>query len=145
MLLIRQFRPIDTFPVIKLAHKTLVERYNPSLFNFFYETYPKGFLIAEEQHNIVGFIIGAKTSMNTARILMLSVSDKYRRKNIGSELLNNFLKEIFVQNIKHVELEVKVKNDKAILFYNKHGFKIVDTIPKFYQNGESAYIMKLNL
>ena len=81
MLLIRQFRPIDTFPVIELAYKTLIERYNPSLFNFFYETYPKGFLIAEDQHSIVGFIIGAKTSMNTARILMLAVSDKYRRKN----------------------------------------------------------------
>lgn len=144
MLLIRQFRPLDTFAVIKLAYETLIERYNPSLFNFFYETYPKGFLIAEDHHSIVGFIIGAKTSVNTARIIMLGVSDKYRRKNIGSELLNNFLKEISDQNIKNVELEVNVKNDKAILFYQKHGFNIINTVPKFYQNGESAYIMKLN-
>jgi len=133
------------FSVIKLASETLTERYNPSLFNYFYETFNQGFLIAEKHHKIVGFIVGVKTSSKTAKILMIAVSKKQRGKKIGSALLNQFLKEIIIQKIKNVELEVKTNNNVALEFYRKHRFIIIDTIPKFYQNGEDAYTMRLTL
>lgn len=133
------------FPVIKLAYETLTEHYNPNLFNYFYETFNQGFLVAEKHHKIVGFIVGVKTSSEGARILMIAVLEKLRGKNIGSALLNHFLKEIIIQKIKHVELEVKISNNTAIEFYRKHGFIIIDTIPKFYQSSEDAYIMSLTL
>jgi len=47
-----------------------------------------------------------------------------------------------LRNIKQAELEVKKDNKQAIKFYQKHGFEIVETISKFYQNGEDAYIMR---
>jgi len=133
------------FPVIKLASETLTERYNPSLFNYFYETFNQGFLVAEKHHKIVGFIVGVKTSLESARILMIAVSKKQRGQNIGSALLNHFLKEAIIQKIKHVELEVKINNNVAIEFYQKHGFIIMDKILKFYQSGEDAYTMRLIL
>ena len=130
------------FSVIKLASETLTEQYNPSLFNYFYETFPEGFWVAEKLHKIIGFIVGGKTITDTARILMLTVSEKHRKLGVGSTLLKNFLKEISLQNIKQVELEVKTENKKAIKFYQNHGFKIEEIITKFYQNGEDAYLMK---
>ena len=133
------------FPVIKLASETLTERYNPSLFNYFYEAFNQGFLVAEKHHKIVGFIVGVKTSLESARILMIAVSKKHRGQNIGSALLNHFLKEAIIQKIKHVELEVKINNNVAIEFYQKHGFIIMDKILKFYQSGEDAYTMRLIL
>ena len=145
MFTIRIFQPNDMFSVIKLASETLTERYNPSLFNYFYETFNQGFLIAEKHHKIVGFIVGVKTSSKTAKILMIAVSKKQRGKKIGSALLNQFLKEIIIQKIKNVELEVKTNNNVALEFYRKHRFIIIDTIPKFYQNGEDAYTMRLTL
>ena len=145
MFTVRIFQPNDIFPVIKLASETLTERYNPSLFNYFYETFNQGFLIAEKHHKIVGFIVGVKTSSKTAKILMIAVSKKQRGKKIGSALLNQFLKEIIIQKIKNVELEVKTNNNVALEFYRKHRFIIIDTIPKFYQNGEDAYTMRLTL
>ena len=145
MYTVRIFQPTDMFPVIKLASETLTERYNPSLFNYFYETFNQGFLVAEKHHKIVGFIVGVKISSESVRILMIAVSEKQRRLNIGSALLNNFLRKILIQNINHVELEVKKSNNGAIKFYQKHKFVIVDTIPKFYQNGEDAFTMHLIL
>jgi len=142
---VRIFQPTDMFPVIKLASETLTERYNPSLFNYFYEVFNQGFLVAEKHHKIVGFIVGVKTSSESVRILMIAVSEKQRRLNIGSALLNNFLRKILIQNINHVELEVKKSNNGAIKFYQKNKFVIVDTIPKFYQNGEDAFTMRLIL
>lgn len=130
------------FSVIKLASETLTEHYNPSLFNYFYETFPEGFWVAEKLQKIVGFIVGGKTIIDTARILMLAVSEKHRKLGIGSTLLKNFLREMALQNIKHVELEVKTENKQALKFYQKHGFKVEEVISKFYQNGEDAYLMK---
>ncbi|MDH7507473.1 MAG: ribosomal protein S18-alanine N-acetyltransferase [Candidatus Thermoplasmatota archaeon] len=141
MIIIRKFRPSDMFSVIKLASETLTEQYEPSLFNFFYESYPEGFIVAEKDHKIIGFIIGVKTTIKSSRILMLSVSEKYRRQKIGSTLLNEFLKIMSNEKVKYVELEVKVDNTKAKNFYMKHGFKIKGKIEKFYQDGKSAYTM----
>jgi len=130
------------FSVIKLASETLTENYSPSLFNYFYETFPQGFIVAEKHYKVVGFILGLKTNLKNARILMLSVSEAQRRQNIGSELLKQFLMKAAQQNIENIELEVRTDNIKAIKFYEKHGFKIIYKLPKFYQNEEDAYVMK---
>ena len=129
------------FSVIKLASETLTERYNPSLFNYFYETFPEGFIVAEKAYKIIVFLIGAKINPELAKILMLAISEFYRKQNIGSELLNQFFKEMFIENIKKIELEVRTKNSIAIKFYQKHGFKIKEKQGKFYQSGEDAYTM----
>ena len=142
---VRRFRSTDMFSVIKLSSDTLPERYNPSLFNYFYETFPQGFIVAEKAHKIIGFIIGVKTNPKKAKILMLSVSELHRKKNIGSLLLNRFLEEISKENIKHISLEVRTDNEKAIRFYQKHDFKISEKLTEFYQNGEEAYTMRRDL
>ena len=76
---------------------------------------------------------------------MLSVSEPHRKQNIGSALLTKFLKEMQVENVKYVELEVRIDNKRAIEFYQKHDFEIVRKLSKFYQNGEDAYTMKKEL
>ena len=102
MLLVREFKPVDMFSVIKLASETLTERYNPSLFNYFYETFPEGFIVADKNHKIIGFLIGVKMDFELAKILMLAVSKTYRKQKIGSELLSQFLNIINIKNIKYM-------------------------------------------
>jgi len=133
------------FSVIKIASETLTEKYNPSLFNYFHETFPQGFIVAEKNHKIIGFIVGIPTSLTNARILMISISETNRRQKIGSELLKQFLKKISDHNIRNIELEVRTDNDKAVKFYQKHGFNITGKLSKFYQNEEDAYTMKKNI
>ena len=130
------------FSVVKIASKTLTEQYNPSLFNYFYETYPQGFIIAEKNHKIIGFIAGLQTNLNTVRISMISVIENERRQKIGTSLLNQFINNIESKGIKNIELEVNTKNIPAIDFYKKFGFKIKEKLTLFYQNGDDAYIMK---
>ena len=130
------------FSVIKLASITLPERYNPSIFNYFFETFPKGFIVAEKDHKIIGFIIGVKINQDLAKILMLSVSELFRKRNIGTSLFKKFLEEISYENIKNIQLEVRSDNKKAIKFYEKNGFKIIKQIQKFYQNGNDAFTME---
>jgi ribosomal-protein-alanine N-acetyltransferase len=139
---IRKFEAKDMFSVIKLASDTLTEKYNPSLFNYFYETYPDLFIVAEIGQKIIGFINGVKIDTMKVKILMLAVSEDYRKKNIASSLLTQFENAIIKEGMKEIELEVRTINKKATKFYQKSGYKIKEEINNYYRNSESAFIMK---
>ena len=141
MLVIRNVEPTDIFAVIKLSYETLTERYSPSLFNYFYETFPQGFLVAEKNGKLIGFIIGTKTTEDFVRILMLGVSATYRKKKVATNLIKRFFEIMHENNVIKIYLEVRTNNEIAIRFYKKMGFNIVDVIPVFYQDGEDAYAM----
>ena len=145
MIKIRCVQANDIFPVIALAYETLPERYHPSIFNQFFESFPEGFLVATNESNVIGFLIGIKTSSNTARILMLSVKKFNQKQGIGSALLQQFLIKMKNYDIIQVELEVRTSNQRALTFYSKHGFKLQEKIRQFYQNGEDAYSMRKDL
>jgi ribosomal-protein-alanine N-acetyltransferase len=145
VLKIRRVQPQDIIEVIALAYDTLPERYNPVIFNQFYESSPEGFLVVIDQNRLVGFLIGIKTTSNTARILMLSVHDVYRNQGIGTALLNEFLAAMKHRRVTKVELEVRTSNHAALAFYKKQGFLHQHTIERFYQNGDDAYVMKKDL
>lgn len=145
MITIRNFQPTDTFKVIKLASETLTERYNHSLFSYFYETNPEGFMVADLNQKIIGFIVGVEINPEKTKILMLSVSLDYQKQKVGTDLLKKYIKKIQKKYTKYVELEVRTDNLKAIKFYEKNGFKIIAEIKEFYQNGEDAYTMRLTV
>jgi [ribosomal protein S18]-alanine N-acetyltransferase len=145
VLKIRHVQPNDIFPVIALAYETLPERYNPAIFNQFYEAFPEGFLVALRDTNIIGFLIGVKTTPTTARILMLSVKEKNRRQRIGTALLQHFLHEMKQLHVTRIHLEVRSTNTSALAFYKKQGFCPQGIHQCFYQNGEDAYTMTKEL
>jgi len=143
MILIRRFKPGDLDQVLQITSETFPERYDANVFLYLHQVYPDSFLIAEIVPNkIVGFLLGTKTSWDSARILLLAVKREYRRRGIGSRMLKRFLREMLLQNIKKVELEVRLDNRLALNFYKKHGFYIVNIIPGFYQDDQTAYVLR---
>jgi len=54
----RTFAEDDLFEVLKLANVTLDENYDGGLFLHFARLYPEGFIVAENERGIVGFIVG---------------------------------------------------------------------------------------
>jgi ribosomal-protein-alanine N-acetyltransferase len=130
------------FSVIKIASETLTEQYSPSLFNYFYESTPDLFLVAEYLNKIIGFAIAVRIAPHIARIVMISVLPEYQRQKTGTILLNMLIKKLKNKNISKISLEVRTDNIKAISFYRNHQFEIIDTMKQFYQNGEDAFIMQ---
>ncbi len=145
MLTVRHVQASDIIPVIALAYETLPERYNPAIFNQFYEASPDGFFVALNNTSIIGFLIGIRTTPITARVLMLSVQERHRKQGIGRALLKAFLSEMKEHQIKRCDLEVRTTNHSAVEFYKKQGFILREILPHFYQNGEDAYNMTKEL
>ena len=145
MLKIRRVQPPDIIEVIALAYDTLPERYNPVIFNQFYESFPEGFLVVVDEQQLIGFLIGIKIAPTIARVLMLSIQSRYRKQGIGTALLNEFLRIMRHLSVTEVELEVRTTNRGALAFYKKQGFLLQHTLKQFYQNGDDAYVMKKKL
>ncbi len=145
MLTVRRVKASDIIPVIALAFETLPERYNPAIFNQFYEASPDSFLVALNNNSIIGFLIGIKTTPTTARILMLSVQERHRKQGIGTALFTAFLAEMKEHRVGRLDLEVRTTNHAALEFYKKQGFILRGTLSHFYQNGEDAYSMTKEL
>ena len=85
-----------------------------------------GFLIYEQLYEIID-------------LLYIVVKPIYRRKNIGTELIN-----YLIQNKKFAKLmlEVRCDNSSAIKLYKKFNFKIINIREKYY-DGQDAYVMEM--
>jgi ribosomal-protein-alanine N-acetyltransferase len=142
---LRCFGPRDLARVYELACNSLSENYNPTLFLDLYNYWQEGFIVAEEDGQIIGFIFGIMMSRTEARILMLAVDPRYRGRGYGSVLYREMQRQCAIKGMGSISLEVRVSNLVAIHFYEKMGFQLVGRIPKYYSNDEDAFRMQLFL
>jgi len=137
-----------------MDHSDLKEAYeiekqtNPSPWskeNFFssYEVGHKS-LVCRIDNIIVGFIIFSVIKKEI-HLLNIAVHTEHQKKGIGSLLMETMLKQASVMGVSKVYLEVRSKNEKAILFYEKYNF-IKDAVRVNYytgKNSDDAVLMSL--
>ncbi|RXJ98881.1 GNAT family N-acetyltransferase [Arcobacter sp. CECT 8986] len=72
------------------------------------------------------------------RLYSFAILSKYQGKGLASKLL-----DFSIINLKEksLQLEVRVSNEKAILLYEKFGFKKVKVLKDYYVS-EDAYLMR---
>ena len=142
------------YKVSLMDHSDLKEIYeiekqtNPSPWskeNFFssYEVGHKS-LVCKIDNIIVGFIIFSLINKEI-HLLNLAVHTEHQKKGIGSLLMETMLKQASVMGVSKVYLEVRSKNEKAILFYKKYNF-IKDAVRVNYytgKNSDDAVLMSL--
>jgi ribosomal-protein-alanine N-acetyltransferase len=142
MLLIRNFNPQDLSQVTALVADTFNRNYNPDFYLSLFEKWGGGFLIAEDEKGLVGVLVAMISAPKEARILLMAVRPVYRNRSIGTMLLNEFISRCVRLNLKAVNLEVRISNEKAVRFYDTKGFNIISLLPNYYEDGEGGYLMK---
>ncbi len=124
-----------------IVREALGENYPTTIFLDIHKWWRDGFLVAEVNGNPVGFLAAVIPANGHARVLMLAVTAGFRARGIGSLLMQAFLQHCGVRGLKRIELEVRISNKAAIRFYERHGFNIFHTLPRFYTDGEDGYKM----
>lgn len=142
--LIRKFQPAD-FPSVISIEKQVFNEHDPFFYMQFYETCSDGFIVAQINGFIVGFIVGFLTPDSKGRIFSLAVLPLYQNRGIGSSLLKNIIGVFREIKVPEIILEVRLGNVKAKRFYERHGFITTDIMEKYYNDGESAYLMRLEI
>lgn len=111
----------------------------------FYETCSEGFIVAEINGFIAGYVVGFLASENTGRIFSLAILPKYQNMGIGSALLKEIIDVFRKMKVSEIILEVRAGNKKAKRFYQKHGFYQTGILEKYYNDAENACMMRLGI
>jgi ribosomal-protein-alanine N-acetyltransferase len=132
---IRKFRKDDLSQIVDIENQAFPKTAYPKEFLLQYANrVPEGFVVLEEDGDILGYII-----FDTGgHVYSTAVRPSHRRMGFGGMLF-----AYASQNAEErLWLEVRSKNDRAIAFYRKMGMKVVGRVPEYYSN-DDALIMVL--
>lgn len=146
MIKIRKFEIFDLPKIIEIEKLSFLKReaFSEDFFKKCQKEHPDGFFVAEKENEVVGYIIGRPIE-KIGEIISLAVKPKERKKGIGKALIEFLLKKFKEIGIEKIFLHVRTKNKIAIYLYKKLNFKIQKEIKNYYKNGDSAYLMELDL
>ncbi len=108
-------------------------------------------LVAEENKKVIGYLIGEINAGNeNYHIMSFGVNEKYRGKGVGGMIIS-FLINLIKKELSNITLYVHTENTKAIKFYEKNGFKNIETLENYYggslkeTQSQNAHKMKKDL
>ncbi|MEM4311245.1 MAG: ribosomal protein S18-alanine N-acetyltransferase [Nitrososphaerales archaeon] len=139
---IREFKLSDLSQLIKIERECFKDPYDRFTFFILHELYPRGFLVAELNGRVIGYVSLLKFRKK-ASIISMAVLKEFRRKGIGEKMLTQAIEKV-KGKVKEISLEVRVSNYPAINLYKKMGFKEIKVIKSYYLDGEDALKMKVS-
>jgi len=117
-----------------------------------YEIVPEGFLVAEIDGEVVGYIIAnlrkTQEESEEGHILAVAVDPAYRRRKVGTALVEQITGVFKGKGVDQLSLEVKGSNMEARNFYLNLGFREVCVAKHYYRMRgytEDAVIMTKNI
>ncbi len=103
------------------------------------------YIVARLKDKVVGYA-GIRFYQRQGHITTIAVAPRWRRNQIGEQLLLALLEIAKDRKVKSVVLEVNPANLPARNLYEKYGFKPIGLIPGYYRNeGADAVIMRLDI
>jgi len=88
----------------------------------YFECKDSGFWVAQFDDEIVGMIGVQRISDNSAEIRRLRVRDTFRRKGIGTKLMEHAISFCREKQFLKVVLDVRIERDPAIKMFDNFGF-----------------------
>jgi len=97
--------------------------------------------VAEESGEVVGFLIAERQAEKVAHIVTIDVVDGWRRRGVGSLLMDAAEHWAREEKLLLVYLEAAEHNAPARSFYEARGYRKVDHVENYYSDGASAWVM----
>ena len=143
-MIIRKFNPNDLKRVFEIENMSFNQSYGIDMFQQLYDM-GVGFLVAEEDGYVIGYVIFWIKYENQGHIISIAVDKNYRRQKAGTQLLVKAISILSLLRIDAIYLEVNENNEGAVEFYKTFNFKIDRVVPGYYEDGNGAIIMYLPL
>lgn len=140
-MIIREFKRPDLKRVLEIELSSFNDPYPANVLVDIYNL-GAGFLVAQEDNIVVGYIIFWIRFEDEGHIISIAVDQKYHRRKIGSHLVETALEIFKKYNVKNIHLEVRKGNRKARKFYQKLGFVEKNHLIDYYEDGEDAVVME---
>ncbi len=142
---IRELEPADLKAILSIQYKCFKDPYPLSLLRRLQIMHPDGFLVAETDGVVVGYIIGVIRWGNIGHILAIGVDPAFQRQRVGTLLIQSIIEHFKQRGARVVRLEARKTNAVAQHFYKNMGFLERGEMPYYYEDGEPAIAMELPL
>lgn len=133
--------------IMRLIQKDLSEPYSIYTYRYFIHNWPKLCFLAMSSGEVVGAIV-CKLDVHkkvTVRgyIAMLAVDHRFRKRKIGSNLVQRAIRAMACDDADEVVLETEITNKPALRLYENLGFVRDKRLFRYYLNGVDALRLKL--
>ena len=102
-------------------------------------------LVAENTDNrrpqITGFIVAECDRRGLGHVITIDVLPSARRSGVGSLLMAEAESRARTGGCNAMYLEMAVNNAAARAFYERHGYTVLRTLPRYYQGELDAHLM----
>ena len=142
---VREIRQEDMKAVLSIQYKCFKDPYPLSLLRRLHVMHPDGFLVADAEGVVVGYLIGVIRWGNIGHILAIGVDPAFQRQMVGTMLIKSIVERFCEKGAKIVRLEARKSNISAQQFYKNLGFLERGEMPYYYEDGEPAIAMELPL
>lgn len=138
----------DLQEIYDVERRCFKDPYPKPLLRVLLALYPELFMVAVDRRigRVVGYVTAIVRAEGCGHVISLCVSPNYGGRGIGKKLMRA-VEEVLRRAFKlcSVRLEVRVSNTVAVSLYKKLGYEVRGVIPKYYADGEDAYLMMKNL
>jgi ribosomal-protein-alanine N-acetyltransferase len=106
----------------------------------YYISAPSAVLIVGERRGaLMGYsLVAFRKGSAVARLYSLAVGRAYRGLGVGAALLKASETSARQRAVSELRLEVRIRNRRAIALYEKSGYRRLDRIDDYYEDGATA-------
>jgi ribosomal-protein-alanine N-acetyltransferase len=140
----REFKRPDIKRVLDIERASFNDPYPANILIDIYNL-GAGFLVAQENNRIIGYIIFWIKYEDEGHIISIAVDKNFRRLEVGSKLVETSIESFKKFSVNRIKLEVRVGNTGARKFYSKIGFKEEKVVEDYYEDLEDAVIMSRSM
>ena len=143
---IRQSDPKDFSALLKLDQKCFPPgiAYSKMMLRHFLTQPGAESLVAVDEKTIVGFLL-TEENPPLGHVMTLDVAEPYRRKGIGSLLLQESEANLYFRGVRTMLLETATTNEAGVAFWQRHGYRIEAVLKNYYPGHLDAYEMRKRL
>src|SRR5947209_1972103 len=91
-------------------------------------------MVADDAAKVLGFVVAEWDDAGIAHVITIDIQPDARRKGLGSTFMTMLEERLQKQDCNAIFLEVAVDNLPAITFYKRHGFSLLKSLPRYYNN-----------
>lgn len=143
---VRRFAMHDLASILRIEQKSFgVDAWPADLFKNYALRRPELFLVAQVGRRIAGYSITCVSARGVAEVDSIAVLPRYRGRGIAKMLLQRSIQKVRRIGVSAVTLMVRRENTSAIQLYRRLGFVRTATVKDYYEDGATAWRMRLAL
>ena len=144
---IRRARPDDLSALSVLEHNSFRgDRLSPRRLRYWLTAGNAILLVAVAGSDVLGYSLAlTRRDSRAARLYSIAIAASARGQGLGARLLARTERECRKLGSNALRLEVARGNGAAIGLYDSRGYRVFDTRPAYYEDGQDALRMEKKL